>query len=73
MWVKSRDKVGDVEKDDGVFVEVLLEGRVLRNLQVGEEAAGIDGVVVVGAEHLCRHRLAEAAAAGDATATPFRE
>ena len=30
-------------------------------------------MVVVGTEHLGRHRLAEAAASGDAAETPFRE
>jgi len=45
---------------------VLLKAWVGGYLQVGEELARVARVVVVGGEHLRRHRLAEAAAAGHA-------
>jgi hypothetical protein len=64
--LESGDKIGHVKIDDRILVQVLLERGILRYLQVGKEAARVARVVVVGTQHLGRHRLAEAAAARDA-------
>ena len=61
-----------VQINDAVFVEVSLERRVLLGLQAGEEFARGARLVIVGTQHLRRHRLAEAAAAGDATVAALR-
>ena len=61
--VVSGDKLGHVHIDDGVLVQMFLKRRVAGYLEVLEEAARVARVVVVGSQHLSRHRLAEAAAA----------
>ena len=65
--VEAGDKIGHVEVDDGVLVEVLLKRGVIGNRQVSEKTTGVDRMVVVGAEHFRRHRFTEAAASGNAT------
>ena len=54
-----------VEIEYMILVEIGPERRVLFNLQPPEQLARVARLVVVGTQHPGRHRLAEAAAAGD--------
>ena len=46
---------------------MLFKRRVAGYLQVLKEVTQVTRLVIVGTQHICRHRLAEAAAAADAT------
>ena len=59
---RVRHEIGHVHIDNGIFVQVLLERRMAGYLQVSKQVARVARLVVVGTQHLCRHRLAEAAA-----------
>ena len=71
--LESGHKVAEVEIDDRVLVQMLLERGILRYLQVGKQRPRVARLVVVGIEHLGRHRLAEAAAARHTAEAALRE
>lgn len=66
-------EISEVEIDDRVFVQVLLKRRVGGNRKVGKKMARITRAIVIGAQHLGGHRLAETTATRHATETPLRE
>ena len=53
-------------------IEIGIERRILLHLQSGKQRAGVARLIVVGTQHLGRHRLAEAAAAGDTAVAVLR-
>ena len=61
--MESVHELRQVEVDDRVLIEVFLKRWVFGNLQVGEKFARLTRFVIIGAKHLRRHRLSEAAAA----------
>ena len=71
--MESVHKLRQVEVDDRVLIEVFLKRWVFGNLQVGEKLSRLTRLVVVGAKHLRRHRLSEAAAAAHAGEAGLRE
>ena len=52
--------------------EMCLEWRVLLSLQATKQFARVAWLVIVGTQHLCRHRLAEAAASCHAAVSALR-
>jgi hypothetical protein len=70
---KTRGEIGQVEKDDRIFIQVLLKSRVGGYFKVGKQMARVARLVVIGIEHLGRHRLAKTTASGYAAETSFCE
>jgi len=70
---ETRGEIGQVKEDDGVLVEVLLERRVGGYFKVGEKMSRVARMVIIGAQHLGRHRFAKTAAARHATETALGE
>ena len=62
-----------VKIDDGILVQVLFKRGVGGYLKVGKQAARVARLVVIGAQHLGRHRLAETTAARHAAKSSLRE
>ena len=61
--LETRREIGQIEKDDRIFIQVLLERRILGNLKVSKQMTRVTRLVIVGSQHLGCHRLAETAAA----------
>ena len=59
---KPGHKTGHIEINDGIFVQMLVERKMVCYLQVGKQLARLARTVIVGAEHFRRQRLAESAA-----------
>ena len=65
-------EVSHIEADDIILVQIRSERLVPFRFQSAKQFARVARFVIVCAQHLCRHRLAEPPAAGDATVSALR-
>lgn len=59
----------DIEKDDGISIEMRFVTRIASNVEVGEEIARVAGAIVIGRDHLCGEGFSESTRSRDAQET----
>ena len=64
-------EIRDIQADDRIFIQMLLIGSVVLDVQSSEQFTAVARLVIVSAKHLGRHGLAKAAATGDASILTF--